>query len=71
MSNKLQLRRRINRLLTGEDNFTITDIAIHRDRPAPGKPSFWGTLRRGRITDPDEIKKYSNNEQASTPQKDQ
>lgn len=66
MSNKLQLRRRINRLLTGEDNFTITDIAIHRDRPAPGKLSFWGTLRRGRITDPNEIKKYSDHEQGST-----
>lgn len=71
MSNKLQLRRRINRLLTGEDNFTIKDIIIRRDRPAPGKPSFWGTLRRGRITDPNEIKKYSDHEQDSTPQKDQ
>ena len=71
MSNKLQLRRRINRLLTGEDNFTITDIAIHRDRPAPGKPSFWGTLRRGHITDPNEIKKYSDHEQDSTPKENQ
>lgn len=68
---KLQLRRRISRLLTGKDDFTITDIAIYRDRPAPGMPSFWGTLRRGRITDPEEIKKYSNHEQDSTPQKDQ
>jgi len=70
MSNKLQLRRRINRLLTGEDNFTIKDIIIRRINPSTGKTMFWGTLRRGRITDPNEIKKNSDHEQDSTPKKD-
>jgi hypothetical protein len=66
MSNKLQLRRRISRLLTGEDNFTIKDIIIRRINPATGETMFWGTLRQGRNTE--NINKHSNHEQDSTPQ---
>jgi hypothetical protein len=69
MSNKLQLRRRISRLLTGEDNFTIKDIIIRRINPATGETMFWGTLRQGRNTD--NIKKYSNHEQDSTQKENQ
>ena len=71
MSNKLQLRRRISRLLTGEDNFTIKDIIIRRINPATGETMYWGTLRQGRNTNTENIKKYSNHEQDSTQKENQ
>lgn len=65
---KLQLKRRIMRLLNGDDNFTIEDIIIHRINPATGETLFWGTLRQGHKSE--NINKHSHHEQDSTPQED-
>lgn len=47
MSNKLQLRKRISRLLSGVDDFTITDIVIFR----LGDKKPWGSIKRGKYPD--------------------